>query len=66
MYYTQTPKTPDLTIKISRQKPRAKEVNEILMSRKAGRMNDKDVGRNKGKEELRRALSRFSVDDFND
>jgi len=45
----------DNVIRIERQKPRARELNETLMRRKGGPMkNPKDVSRSKDKQALRR------------
>lgn len=64
MYYSQESKKDDLTIKTSRLKPRAKAVNDVLLTRKAGRMNDKDVGRHKDEQALRKAISTFDMRDY--
>ena len=66
MYYTMQKNHDDLTFTLERSKPRAKQLNEVLMSRKGGRMSTKDEGRNKNKQELRRTLKSFSSGDFRD
>ena len=56
----------DLTIKLSRQRnpPRAKELNETLLSRPSGKMiNPKDISRNKQKRNLRDMLDFDNFDD---
>ena len=58
MYKTQYPIDDNLTVKLSRlRKPRAKQVNEVLMTRPAGKVyNPKDISRNKQKQNLRDML----------
>lgn len=62
MYNTKPFKEDSMKIELKRSKPRAKALNEALMTRKPGRMNEKDVGRNKDKQALRRALDTYHND----
>ena len=58
MHNTKYPVDGEFTIKLSRlRKPRAKQLNETLLTRPAGKMhNPKDIGRSKQKQNLRTLL----------
>lgn len=57
MYATRRPETGENTIKVACPKPRNKQLNDALLSRRGGRMKTKkDQPRSKEKQELRRSI----------